>query len=657
MADNPFSCAGNSYSTQINLDGGDGFKFIEVRARDKAGNTNTAAKLITLDTVVPEIIITDIANNPQLILGRMPLQTSIESVTLRGMVRDDNLATLSVLQNNVSVPKVSLRAQQGTVQSVFEANISLAGIPGEERVNTIEIIAVDTFGQIGKQSLNITKDLAGPNITSFVPPTFSVHDAQPILSLATHETSEKCSLTYPLQVTSGVKTEEFISNDKRSFFVALSTPIRNIAGSTSAQSISINCTDSLGNTATHLRTLQVDFEDPQVASFDIDYFEKTFVQGNVDSKTFLITKIPAGAGLRLSAETNEDAQCAFKEGSAIIPFASDGVSDTGLFVRAHQTGIIPIDDITNRSFLIGCRDKSGRLSLQKEIKLIINSVVGLDAPLIILQNPPYSSLGIAAAAFSNRTVVFEGSITSLTLGVQIDAAQLAIAGTTSSIPLEVNGHFQKTVGPLPSDGIFNFTVFANNTRGNKTFLKGAVSIDTEGPGGCVTINNARSCSAIGQAKILAQQLASASVSSPSSGPIPVCGDNICSFREHCFIDCLVTDIPIFSAAGEMVNPDGTILFSGVYEDNQTNVFFAKVLVANTSSLILQELNSTLVSEHLVSKVNVLNQPAFFNGKNAVWQARQGNNHYLIFIYSEDSQSDIPSLILQRYFSKYPSVLT
>ncbi|MBI2576309.1 hypothetical protein HYV84_03775, partial [Candidatus Woesearchaeota archaeon] len=35
LADNPFSCAGNSYSTQINLDGGDGFKFIEVRARDK----------------------------------------------------------------------------------------------------------------------------------------------------------------------------------------------------------------------------------------------------------------------------------------------------------------------------------------------------------------------------------------------------------------------------------------------------------------------------------------------------------------------------------------------------------------------------------------------------------------------------------------------
>ena len=107
----------------------------------------------------------------------------------------------------------------------------------------------------------------------------------------------------------------------------------------------------------------------------------------------------------------------------------------------------------------------------------------------------------------------------------------------------------------------------------------------------------------------------------------------------------------------MVNPDGTTLFSGVYEDNQTNAFFAHVLVANNSSLIRQELNATLASEHLVSKVNVLNQPAFFNGKNAVWQARQGNNHYLIFIYSEDSQSDIPSLILQRYFSKYPSVLT
>ena len=380
------------------------------------------------------------------------------------------------------------------------------------------------------------------------------------------------------------------------------------------------------------------------------------VQGNADSKTFLITKIPAGAGIRLSAETNEDAQCAFKEGSAITPFASDGVSDTGLFVRAHQTGIIPIDDITNRSFLIGCRDKAGRLSLQKELKLIINSVIGLDAPLIILQNPPYSSLGITTAKFANRTVVFEGSITSLTLGVQIDAAQLAIAGTTSPIPLESNGHFQKAV-QMPFDGIFNFTVFANNTKGNKTILKGSVSIDTEGPGGCVTINNARSCSAIGQAKILAQQLASASVSSASSGQMPACGDNICAVREHCLSDCLVTDIPIFSAATEMVNPDGTTLFSGTYVDNQTDVFFAHVLVANTSSFIRQELNATLASEHLVSKVNVLNQPAFFNGKNAVWQARQGNNHYLIFIYSEDSQSDIPSLILQRYFSKYPSVLT
>ena len=187
-------------------------------------------------------------------------------------------------------------------------------------------------------------------------------------------------------------------------------------------------------------------------------------------------------------------------------------------------------------------------------------------------------------------------------------------------------------------------------------MKGAVFIDTEGPGGCVTINNARSCSAIGQAKILGQQAAHAVVSAAPSGAGPVCGDNICALREHCLSDCLVTDSPLFSGASELVNQDGTTLFNGVYLDNQSNVFLVGVLVADSVDVIRQELNATLIGEHLTTKVNVLNQPAFFNGEAAVWQARQGNTHYLIFVRSEFSDTDIPSLILQKYFVKYPSVL-
>ena len=140
------------------------------------------------------------------------------------------------------------------------------------------------------------------------------------------------------------------------------------------------------------------------------------------------------------------------------------------------------------TFNITCEDKAGRLSDSKVIDILVNTTHPISAPVIDLYYP-----GWTGTTATTRSPTFNGTIISLTPDAFIEDGKLTINGTIYDLSLDVNGRFSQTIIELPADGNYSFTIFANNSNGNRTTKYGLITIDSTGPGGCITVGNVTYC--------------------------------------------------------------------------------------------------------------------------------------------------------------------
>ncbi|MBI2138397.1 hypothetical protein HYU13_02315 [Candidatus Woesearchaeota archaeon] len=659
IADLPFNCSGGVFTRQIYILGGDGQKNIRLEARDRAGNAGTANATINLDRGFPSISIHTITNNAD--IGGAPAAGQTAStkgsfLSINGNVSDDNLDSLTAFVNNTKISGVSFNKVTGA----FQANISLAGANGKETNNHIVLLANDTFGQTGIFNFTIVKDLLGPQLTTFEPATNATASIQPSISFTTHEAASPCMVTYPMQATTGSRTDTLASTDSSHFAATFSTPIKHTPAGTSTQTIGISCTDALGNTAIHSRPLRTDLENPTITSFDIDYFAKMLFETTSGNKSFLITNIPPGASLKITAQTNEDAVC-----SLAAAGISQNLSPSPSFGRMHNSSFIPIIDPSNSTFTISCKDTAGRQAQEKGISVLANSALEVSAPIIFLEHPfVQSNLAVEQIpTVSTRTPTFNGSIISFTPGVTIISGMLTIGGTTYDLPRNAQGKFSRAINPLPAEGEYNFTITAQNSQGNISTLQGRISVDTQGPGGCVIVSGQQSCSQIAVAKMSTAQNTFGIAPASASGS---CGDGLCAPGEHCLNDCIIATLPGYVGGSEEFPDDiegqdsGVTLYTGNYLRNNT-LFIAFVYS------VLSNASLTELLEEVNSPVGLQDKTTFNNKKIlrrnlgtsviAAWISQVPLGNYYVGILEPFSPSDIPNDILTSYLNKYQSTLT
>jgi len=462
-------CVSGHYSKEIRLSDENGDKTVVVVAKDWANNTNSATKVIKLDTGIPEVNITNIINNGDILFGQMPYKTNKDLVTIIGNYSDDNFDDIFVMINNQIQSSPQLYLDRAAKE--FELNISLSGSIGAETPYDIMIFANDTFGQKGNASVLITYDIAGPKITAFAPSTNVTNETQPTISITTNEYATGCVINYSLHTTTGYQVDSFETEDNLYFTKKLSTLIKHIGGGTYSQDVYLSCTDSLGNEATYAWPLTVDLSNPNITGYDIDYYARVLIGYTDDSKEFLITQPkPLGlAKMRLTALTNEDTLCTY-----------DYLGNTNNFENYYdysmssRTPEIILDDLTNYEYTIICTDKSGRKSAAKEISLQVNTQLVTEKPVI---NHLYPKDGIKVG---NRTILFNGTILSLTPGVDIIDSWFKIDDQDYPIIL-ADGIYYNTSIALTQDKEYNFTLFAENSEGLMSNYSSWFIIDTTPP--------------------------------------------------------------------------------------------------------------------------------------------------------------------------------
>ena len=134
----PATLVGNDFSGTVNLS--EGANLITIIATDGASNTTTRELNLTLDTLIPQVVI----NSPS--DGATTPDSTIE---VSGSAVDANLS--SVIVNGIIAPVVT---GQWTV------NLSLT-----EGANTISAIATDLAGNQSVSSIKVTREIPAPQVT------------------------------------------------------------------------------------------------------------------------------------------------------------------------------------------------------------------------------------------------------------------------------------------------------------------------------------------------------------------------------------------------------------------------------------------------------------------------------------------------------------
>ncbi|MBW2974628.1 hypothetical protein KY366_02825 [Candidatus Woesearchaeota archaeon] len=515
--DGRYLAEGVSLGSDKGIDDGD--KQIIVMALDKAGNTNSASKVIELDTGYPDIEITGITNNDDIkfVSEIDTYKTNEESLTILGTYQDSNFDTIVVEVNGIVLdyPSLTLDEALGT----FELDLELDGDDGEEFENNIVLTARDSSGLEGMADITIIKDMKGPSIAEFEPATRVVDNQMPLITITTNEYASMCTLTYITDVNF-LKTEPFnMVEDNTKFSVQIPVNLKDI---TEAQNLDITCLDAFSNVGKETIPLTVDLLDPSIDSFDLFYTMKIPWETTSDYKKYLIKGLNSlggtAASIALNVKPSEDARCAYSGSEAGYFNNHEYASGLMLSDSTHT-----LDDGTEYTFNIICEDKAGRLSEVKVIDVLVDSDHPVTAPSIDLDSPP----DLEGHVFITRSPTFEGSIISLTPGTDITRSQLIINGTTYDLALDEDGMFSQTINTLPADAVYPFVIQADVSEDvPSSVIEGWIKVDTTGPGGCGTVAGVTSCTG-----------EPAQSTTPVTGII--CGDDQCDYRENCVEDCIL----------------------------------------------------------------------------------------------------------------------
>ncbi|MBI2140110.1 hypothetical protein HYU14_04240 [Candidatus Woesearchaeota archaeon] len=615
------------------------------------------------------------------------LSMNTNGLSLRGSIVEENFDSIQVVLNGAVIsPPLSYNTMDGT----FSANLTLVGQQGQEFMNNITIYFNDTFGQRGNISLRVLVDKLGPQITAFSPATNATSVAQPAIGIVTHEPAVSCDITYPMLVTTGTRTDLFSSQNRLDFSATLSTPIQHTAGGTAAKQITIRCADRFQNINTASRMLRIDFENPAITEFSIDYFATILFESSNETKRFLITSIPPGAALKLTAATSEPAKCRFTDGPNIIEFEGNaaaggaggsagagGNGGTGIssgaggaggtsigpgnYAAAHQTGLISVIDHSNKTFELQCEDLSGRLSSPKTINVLANSQLQAGAPVIILEHPFVQSNLLSAnpPVVPTRTPEFNGTIISLIPGVTITGKTLLINGTLYTLAINSDNKFRQIINPLPADGSYKFTITASNSQGAVSTLNGTITADTQGPGGCVTVGGQQSCSQLGISQIQSKMQLNAQL--PGSGTAsnaltsPRCGDSLCNAEEFCLNDCILSTLSGFVASSQGIE-EKVRAYTGIYSRNQTNVLV--MVIASPNTTLITDTFNEVVSESGFDERSVISNNAVLKEEgNFLWKSNIQQGSSVVIVSPLLSENPVPNDIVTAYLTKYPSALT
>jgi len=206
---------GRSFSAQLSLE--EGQNNITVAATDPFGNTRTVELVVSLDTVLPGLVVAAPANNSF---------TSEDFVTVRGTSGPSDIVWVNGLP-------AELKA------SGFETVVELA-----EGQNSIQVEATDLAGNVRALLLIVTLDTRAPDLTVNAPLDEDWTDDPALLVAGTVERG--CAVT-----VNGILFE--VSGDTYSGFLPLTV---------NTTAVVVRARDAAGNTATETRTVYLDTQSP-----------------------------------------------------------------------------------------------------------------------------------------------------------------------------------------------------------------------------------------------------------------------------------------------------------------------------------------------------------------------------------------------------------
>ncbi|MEA2036997.1 MAG: cohesin domain-containing protein [Nanoarchaeota archaeon] len=475
---NSVLCFEGSFSQTIILSQGDGDKTIKVTAKDWVNNTKTIEETIMLDTGIPEIQITNLLNNEDIIFGNSPYKTNNDFVTILGTYSDTNFKDIVV---SINPPLRDYSLDIDRVNEEFELNLTLIKQQDKEIEYEVVVVASDAVGLEASDTINITADLKGPTIASFIPETGTTYQTQPTLGITTNEYSNWCRINYSQHTPEGYQQDNFYTTNNYQFTVSLSEQIKHVAGSTYTQNVYITCGDQLDNIVENTQQLIIDLVNPQIESFDLDYLFKVPdpLAFNDTVKRFFIGFIPneeTQTEIRLSASTNEDTRCTYNTYNG----DTYQFENYNAYSKSATTAEITVSDGNDYTYYIICEDKGGLQTEAKTIIVTVDTQSGAEGIQIAHQSPPTSD-----AILGSKIVTFSGSVISLIAQATLTGAKLEINGvnetlilTTSQISNVKTYSKDKT---FTNDGIYNFIIWAENSEGLVASISGQFEIDTTAP--------------------------------------------------------------------------------------------------------------------------------------------------------------------------------
>ena len=624
---NPISCSNGKFEFKnFLLSIEEGQKTVSITIQDIVNNSFTISGTVELDSTSPELDITRVTN-PDIDFNNPPFETDEEVIIFQGTVGDNNLDNITVFINDEEIETITTINPDGTLT----ITIDLIGNPGEEQENNITIIATDTFGLTNTTTLQVIKDQKGPGIAQFIPLTNSTNTTQPLLQITTSEFATTCTITYEQAAVSGTKTDTFTTTNNRNFEVTLSTPIQNIPADEKEETLIISCSDSLDNTASNTKQLTIDLKNPIIKTFDVDFFSKKLIATKTDLKHLLITEIPPNSAIRLNATTSEPATCTYRDATGTFNFESTDI------ITSHKTDLISLEDISDTLYEIICKDASGRPTISKFINLSVNTQLEPSSPLITISNPVSNSnlFGDNTPRVQTTTPSINGTIQSLTPGIDISVARLTVNGTNYDLTLNQQGFFSQTINQLPGEGSFSLQVFAVNEKGNSSAISQVFQVDTSGPKACITIAGQKVC-----ADTASQQ--STTTSSEQQGV--VCGDNKCEFQESCIPDCTISLPSLLSVAIEE-NTD-EIIYHSLYS-TLGGVQNIEITITDKEQITKAKLKQVVKRNGLEFTTNSL-----ASGPGIVaWRGNTQDTHYQITaqqLFTENTTATLTNQYLTKF---------
>jgi len=451
--------------------GTDRIHTITVSATDRATNPGSITEPVA--TGVPELTIVNITGSG-ITFGQQPYSTDDDEITINGTYMDENFDSIRVLLNGqlIESPDLIIVSVDGP-QRTFELSVTLDGTLGQEFVNNITIVVNDSDGFEDREEIIITKDLMGPKVVEFHPVTNVTNTDLPTLSITTHEYAESCSVDYMTYSPKDLYMDNFQTSDHYHFDVTLTANIDHIDDDNLDQFIDITCIDSLDNVNTTRWPLTVDLLDPVIDNFEIEYTGALFASwlSTADEKRYLIRTLYATPRMKLHVDTSEPARCEYTR-------VEDGVTylfnNYDTYLESLESFQIDLIDNTDYNLDITCTDRAGRDSLTKRIFVEVNTQLVVDSPVVNYEYPP-----LFGAVIGSKTVQFNGTLLSLTPAAQIVSGKIGINGINYTLSL-TDGRYDEPI-TFTQDGLYNFTIWAENSEGLVSSVSGTFEIDTTPP--------------------------------------------------------------------------------------------------------------------------------------------------------------------------------